>query len=395
MRNPYIVGNWVRGRGHYGRQALIEHLLESEESAFWLVGTRRMGKTSLLRHLELLVQERDAHWLPLYWDLEGCQNAADVSEEFRYALEEAAPRFASAGIDVTLLHDLDALMLLRKVGRMLMVQGRQLFLLIDEAEALISVARSDPAWLARLRRVLQEGRLRTVMASTKALTRLNQTGVTLPTSPFLFGFHLVNLPKLEIAAARALIRQSQAETPIEVPDELVHEIIDATNCHPYLIQYLCHKLFQGDGDEGPRLRAIQSADLTPDHILSGFFETDFHHLTQMERRLLLAVNENAVATEEDLLRCLSDESPDRIHLFLEGMERPGFLRRKAGHWVVGNEFMHRWLHEYAEHLRGLHADIDDATQEQLLSSDLPAGSGADAPDGTDGPEPEGEEPPPG
>jgi hypothetical protein len=89
----------------------------------------------------------------------------------------------------------------------------------------------------------------------------------------------------------------------------------------------------------------------------------------MERRLLLAVNESAVATEEDLLRALSDESPDRIHLFLEGLERPGFLRRKAGHWVVGNEFLHRWLHEYEEHLRRLHAEIDDATQEQLLYSD--------------------------
>ena len=34
MRNPYIVGNWVRGRTHYGRQTLVEYLLDSEEGAF-------------------------------------------------------------------------------------------------------------------------------------------------------------------------------------------------------------------------------------------------------------------------------------------------------------------------------------------------------------------------
>jgi len=71
MRIPYVVGRWVRGKNHYGRQRLIDTLLARPDSATresatlesatlesatwgaatWLVGTRRMGKTSLLRQL--------------------------------------------------------------------------------------------------------------------------------------------------------------------------------------------------------------------------------------------------------------------------------------------------------------------------------------------------------
>ena len=47
MRNPYIVGRWVRGHHHYGRHRLIDHLLNMPDTAIWMVGTRRMGKTSM------------------------------------------------------------------------------------------------------------------------------------------------------------------------------------------------------------------------------------------------------------------------------------------------------------------------------------------------------------
>src|SRR6188768_3975346 len=52
VQNPYVVGRWVRGDEHYDRQKLIEHLLNAHDTAIWVVGTRRMGKTSLLRQIE-------------------------------------------------------------------------------------------------------------------------------------------------------------------------------------------------------------------------------------------------------------------------------------------------------------------------------------------------------
>ena len=45
MRNPYIIGAYVTGRDHYGREELIDTLLEGGARAHWIVGNRRVGKT--------------------------------------------------------------------------------------------------------------------------------------------------------------------------------------------------------------------------------------------------------------------------------------------------------------------------------------------------------------
>ena len=79
MRIPYIAGRWVRGRDHYGRQRLITHLLRVEDPAIWVVGTRRMGKTSLLRQLELETDRPESELVPLFWDLQGVESFDDLS----------------------------------------------------------------------------------------------------------------------------------------------------------------------------------------------------------------------------------------------------------------------------------------------------------------------------
>ena len=48
MKNPFIAGNWVRGSNFFGRQKLINEILEGDRHFIWVAGTRRLGKTSLL-----------------------------------------------------------------------------------------------------------------------------------------------------------------------------------------------------------------------------------------------------------------------------------------------------------------------------------------------------------
>ena len=52
--NPYVVGQWVRGERFYGRRALIDEILNGPRNSLWVLGTRRIGKTSLLKQLEHL-----------------------------------------------------------------------------------------------------------------------------------------------------------------------------------------------------------------------------------------------------------------------------------------------------------------------------------------------------
>jgi hypothetical protein len=74
----------------------------------------------------------------------------------------------------------------------------------------------------------------------------------------------------------------------------VDDILIHTYGQPYLIQYLCQRLFESDGEEG-HLRHITDEDLATDHILAGFFQIDFSHLSKSERRLVLAVADLTIA----------------------------------------------------------------------------------------------------
>jgi len=108
---------------------------------------------------------------------------------------------------------------------------------------------------------MQDHRVRTVMTSTKLLAELNKLNSEWSTSPFLFGFNLVNLTRLDEAASRALVRQLQGEAEVLAADGVVDDVLIHTNGQPYLIQFLCQRLFETDEEGNGRLRSVREEDL--------------------------------------------------------------------------------------------------------------------------------------
>lgn len=343
MQNPYVVGRWVRGHEHYDRQSLIEHLLNSHDTAIWVVGTRRMGKTSLLRQIEHVTDRPDSPYVPLFWDLQGNATAEQLTEELCWAIEAAAERFAGCDLDLDQLRQMEAAQILRRLSRALQQQQRTLLLLVDEAEVLIEIGQSNPSWLARLRRTLQEGQLRTIIASTRSLIQLTDQSVSWITSPFLFGFNMVILWPLKREGATALVRQLQNEMQVEVDDALVEQILDYTNNHPYLIQHLCDRLFVQDETGRRYLRAIEDEDLAVTHMLAGYFSLDFQLLSDVERKLLQTVAALGPLNEAQLSEGLDPVLEARLPVVLQSLKELGHLRRVGEAWDLGSEFLRRWL----------------------------------------------------
>ncbi len=344
MHNPYVVGRWVRGDEHYDRQSLIEMLLTIQDTAIWVVGTRRMGKTSLLRQVEWVTAQPDSRFAPLFWDLQGGATPEELTRELCWALEADAARFRTATLDVgALCAETDAATILRKLSRAMQQEGRQLLLLVDEAEGFLRVGEQDPNWLARLRKVLQEGTLRTIMASTRQLTQLIEQSADWVTSPFLFGFRMVILWPLKREGAAALVRQLQSAWRVEVDEPLLEQILDACHHHPYLIQLLCARLFSVDANERRYLRAIQDEDLAVDHQVAAYFSFDYQRLSELEQRLLSVVAEQEEATEQELVAAVVPAPEARVTAALRSLHELGHLRRTPGGWRVGSEFMRRWL----------------------------------------------------
>lgn len=345
MLGSYIVGRWVRGPDHYARQTLIEYFLTAQDHAFWLVGTRRMGKTSLLRQMELLTRSPESTWEPLFWDLQGCTSPEDLSYELYLAIEDKADRFADLDLDLESLETKDAVVILRRLNRALAQTDRQLLLLVDEAEVLIEINECNSAWLARLRKAMQEGHQRTVVASTQLLTRLTEQSIDWVTSPFLFGFTLTMLWPFDKEGAISLIHQSQGNMSISVDDSTRDEILFYTNQHPFLIQYLCRRLYLPQNEKYGTLRPIEESDLVLDHVLDAFFQIDYQQLVSLEKQILLTVAEYNTVTEEQLFSLIGMEHRAYLNKTLHSLRELGHLRSAGDSWVLGNEFLRRWLAE--------------------------------------------------
>src|SRR5512141_2349427 len=188
-RNPFIVGSFVRGEDFFGRHGLLGEILEGERQSIWVLGGRRLGKTSLLRELELRVQRsRETPFVALYWDLQGSGDSRGLAETLLSSVEDSEAFSRATDLSVEDLESLPIAEMLATIIRRTVRAGWRLLLLVDEAEELLVVGRSEPGVLARLRRVLSRGPdVRTVITATRLLARVDEEA-RMPTSPFLQGF---------------------------------------------------------------------------------------------------------------------------------------------------------------------------------------------------------------
>ena len=362
MRNPYVVGSWVSGRAHYGRQALIDHLLHNPNAALWVVGTRRIGKTSLLRQIELLTRGQSA-FVPLFFDLQGISTATECNQELYFALEEASDRFAALGVSVAALADEDATTVLRLLRRAATAARRRLLLLIDESEALITLTKADTAYVQRLYKVMMADQsIRVIMTSTKGLLRLNDMSSVWPTSPFLTAFGPRNLAGLDAVSTAQLIRQEQSDRPVTVSPAQVDHIRQVTGDHPYLVQTLCQRLWQEDGS----LRDVTPDDLWVDDILSGFFFNDFGTLSPGERHILLAASQEGLMNHE-ALRAATGLSASDVAGFVYSLIKLGYLRAIDSQLTINNVFLDTWLDNNRSRLElALDTGVPNATSVRMI-----------------------------
>lgn len=343
-----MTGAYVSGSLHYGRTDLIDLLLHGESRAHWVVGNRRIGKTSLLRQLELLALS-DARLIPLFWDMQGCNSFACLGRYLADGVCDHADRFEPLGLTAAQMKEEDALAMLTRLRRLAVRTGHELLLLCDETEVLINIARREAESMQRLHRQLTGGPgMRVVLTSTRQMYRMHDVSSRWPTSSFLAGFDMSQtLGSLDPAAARSLIVQEQAPASARVtaPAETIDAISYATNNHPLLLQLLCSRVFEPAG----RLRRVCADDLQVDRVLAGFFEHDFRQLTKRDRQIVLAVGSDGLAEESLPDEPGSEGAPD-LRQRLQNLERLGYLRRADGRLALGNLFLANWLSAEAEAL---------------------------------------------
>ena len=379
---PFVVGQWVRGERFYGRAAQLSEILDGHRNWLWLLGTRRVGKTSLLKQLEhLTATEPERGYFPLFWDFQGSEDAEELHLDFQDALLDAEERMEEIGLDLGEIEADNLFVSLGRLRRKLRAKRLRLLLLCDEVEELIKLNEKQPALLRKLRRAMQsrEG-IRSVLASSIRLWALAEQRDD--TSPFLHGFTPpLYIHTLTDAEARSLILQDQLpSTSRPAFDEVSVELIrERCANHPYLIQLVCKRCLElGDVEEA-------CEEVATDRMVSYFFSIDFEMLSEVEREVIQVIARQTAATSKSIQRDLDHSSGARSGGSLSGglhrLEHLGFIRRDAERrFVLANYFFRRWLDDVPDpgasvrpKVVGAHGSASAIDAEATLEQDVPLG----------------------
>ncbi len=378
---PYVVGQWVRGDRFYGRQAVLSEILEGPRESLWLVGTRRIGKTSLLKELESRASAETSGFVPLFWDFQGADDPRELHLSFHDALLDAEERLAALDVDLSTLDPEDLFGSLSRLRRHLRSTGKRLLLLCDEVEELIKLQGKDRSLLRKLRSALQSGgEVRSVLTSTIRLWVLAEERGD--TSPFLHGFAPpLYLSTMTDEGARSLLRQEhlpEAARPV-LETEVVEALRQPCDNHPYLLQ-LVGKRYLEVGDVDEALERVAT-----DEMVSYFFAVDFEMLSPQEQQILRTVAEMTAASSGSLEERL-DLTASPVAGGLLRLENLGFLRRNAERQLVlANRFFQEWIRRsarqessradlgtetppFAERVTEILSQIDTRTKEEGAAS---------------------------
>jgi hypothetical protein len=330
LKNPYRPGRYVTGPQFYGRQDILHTLEHDDYRGAYIIGTRQIGKTSLLREMERRLSAFYVDVSYMGHDLsrwaKHLQRSVDRKRPTYNWLPDAA--VAPGFLD-----------LLEQVAHAAEDNKQKVWLLLDEAEDLMRMEEAHPGFLARLRGATEMlPALRLTLAGYRSLLELRQAIPPHYPSPLLGGFISFVLPPLSEAEAAALIRQEKMRPGVQVEGSIVNQIVIEADGHPFLLQRLCNSLWK----EG----MLQPPDETILHRIGAdaenVFPADFELLSDVEQQVLLGLSQRREANFAEIETILKDKS---YHLSksLQDLVDLGFLRRTSTGYAIRSRVLVRWL----------------------------------------------------
>jgi hypothetical protein len=331
LENPYKPGRHVTGPQFYGREDILHTLEHDDYRGAYIIGTRQMGKTSLLREMERRLPAFYVDVSFIGHDLSRgakyLQRSIDRKREDYAWLPNATATAASDFFD-----------LLEQVAFTAEENQQKVWLLLDEAEDLMSMEKAHPGFLARLRGATEMlSTLRLTLAGYRSLLELRQAMPPCYPSPLLGSFISFILSPLSATEATALIRQEKIPSGVQVEEAVVNRILIEADGHPFLLQRLCNYLWK----EG----VLQPLDDAIQHRMSddadNVFPADFGLLSAVEQQILLGLGQRKEATFAEIEALLKESY--QLSKSLQDLVDLGFLHRTSTGYTISGQILIRWL----------------------------------------------------
>lgn len=286
MSSRFTVGHPARKESFYGRKQFVESIRSYPWT--WVCGQRRIGKTSVLRRYEEIVEEKGG--VPLFLDLAFVKEIeASGAALFRATLKgNAQERLRPMGISEELFSGLQPAESFRELAHRVRKKRGPATFIWDEAERLINVERNDPGFLDELRGYLQSADdVAFVIGASQLLSDLYGMGDS--ASSFLGAFRWQPIGPLSREAAEDLLQATQTGGwDPGLDSQLVTTAARWAGGHPRILQELGATIeeerLKGAGS-GPDLD-MYSQRLLANVSLRGIIEDDFAKLTSLEQLVL-------------------------------------------------------------------------------------------------------------
>jgi len=342
----FVINRWVRGKDFYGRQDLLEKLRANIGKPNWVLGNRRVGKTSILRQVTWLC--KNGQWpnaAAMYWDLQGAGTIAGLKDSFLECLEDHPDMERELGMVVDELETMPFSQILARFRRKIKSadENKRYLLLIDECEELVDIAKQEPQVLSWFRKLGHSSdRFSIILAGSLRFMDLDESQSR--TSP-LMPDYLPPLPlyPLGIEQTRQLLENNGLES--EDADRTHH----LTFGNPHLVQVV--------GELFTRLKDWDAVihEMRHNRVTQYFFQSNFQCLPETMRDWFRSGNaiENLLALQPgqpqldyamqaSLLR-EGDEGKLEVNPLLrmemgestevpEAAKKPVPKKKKASHW---------------------------------------------------------------
>jgi uncharacterized protein len=369
--NPYKPGQFLTFKDSLfvGRLNLAQELegslnSESKNPTFLLNGERRMGKTSALQQLPVLL---GSQYISVFYNLQNpgiFDSTATFLDELANGISRemnahglvdrklvfSALREVRRANEVSAYHSFD-LWLNRIEG--LLERGKfTLLLSFDEFEFLEEVAQRNhlnlPMLLHWLRNIIQfHPRIVLLFSGTKTFSEMGvQTGIDW--THYLINVQLLRVSFLKPKEARQLIIQPTPNYPGEriFPQEIVEMIITETHCHPFLVQAMCSALITQLNRDRREQATRNDVKQSIVRVLEEW-ESHFHNLwirSDEEQRSCLIALLKGNRTNSRQLALNTELNETNIHQTLQKLlQRDLVIQRQDGTYELAVPMFRYWM----------------------------------------------------
>lgn len=369
--NPYIAGNPVGDSDAFvGRADVLREVLRMlrhpQGNALLLFGQRRIGKTSILQHLEARVPQEGPYYT-VYFDL---QDKAEwpVSRLVTELAQTIASRLDNASPVELEADPLDAFRRVWLPATLATLpEGSALVLLFDEFDVLTDPQGESVAqtFFHYLRKLMDEdrARLKFTFVIGRNVSDLSNIALSL-----FKGTPHQRVSLLNYEDTVALAKLSEINETLHWSNEAIERVCQLTNGHPFLTQMLCSQVWEQQYEDDPvesptvMFADVDNAVTTTLDRSGSSLEWLWDGLGPAERVVASALAESGSApiTQEQLGAILQESGVRVIQEFENAahqLQEWDILEPSDGGYRFRVELLRQWLVEHKP-LRLVQEELD-------------------------------------